>query len=47
MIGLTVYQHVFKFMNLTRCGLAVLPLVINLAMTGIYLLILRANRETD
>lgn len=47
-IGLTVYQHVFKFMNLGRgAALAVLLLVINLAMTGIYLLILRANRETD
>lgn len=47
-IGLTVYQHVFKFMNLGRgAAVAVLLLAINLAMTAIYLLLLRANRETN
>ena len=47
-IGLTVYQHVFKFMNLGRgAAVAVLLLVINLTMTAIYLLLLRANREVN
>ncbi len=47
-ISLTVYQHVFKFMNLGRgAAVAVLLLAINLAMTTIYLLLLRANREVN
>jgi len=47
-ISLTVYQHVFKFMNLGRgAAVAVLLLAINLAMTTVYLLLLRANREVN
>jgi len=47
-IGLVAYQHVFKFMNLGRgAAVAVLLMVVNLAMTLIYLRLMRINRRID
>ncbi|WP_177282387.1 carbohydrate ABC transporter permease [Devosia enhydra] len=47
-IGLSVYQQVFKFMNLGRgAAVAVLLLAINLLMTLVYLWLLRVNRQAD
>lgn len=47
-IGLTVYQQVFRFMNLGRgAAVAVLLLAINLGMTFIYLWLLRVNRRAE
>jgi multiple sugar transport system permease protein len=47
-IAMSVYQQVFKFMNLGRgAAVAVLLLAINLLMTLIYLRLTKVNRETD
>lgn len=47
-IALSVYQQVFKFMNLGRgSAVAVLLLAINLGMTLIYLFLLRLNRDRN
>jgi multiple sugar transport system permease protein len=47
-IGLTAYQHIFKFMNLGRgAAIAVLLLIVNLAMTLVYLKLMRADRVAE
>jgi multiple sugar transport system permease protein len=47
-IGLSVYQQVFKFMNVGRgAAIAVLLLAINMAMTAVYLILLRVNRNNN
>jgi ABC-type sugar transport systems, permease components len=47
-IALSVYQQVFKFMNLGRgSAVAVLLLAINLGMTLVYLFLLRLNRDRN
>jgi len=47
-VGMRVYQQVFKFMNLGRgAAIAVVLLAVNLLMTLIYLRLLRLNRKID